>query len=55
MLDEAQNSNTFSNFQAAYKKKLCLLFEKSDNFFQQSERTDWLDPPPSTCSFSFMF
>ena len=34
MLDQAQNRKTFSNSQATYQKELCLLCEKSGNFFQ---------------------
>ena len=44
MLNWAQNRKTFSNCQATYQKELCLLFEKSGNFFSQSKHTDSLDP-----------
>ena len=54
MLNYAQNRKIFSNCQATYQKELCLLFEKSGNFFSQSERTDRLDHP-YPCSFLFGF
>ena len=39
MQDWAQNRKTFSNRQATYQKELCILFEKSGNFFFLTERT----------------
>ena len=35
MLDQALNTKPFSNYQATYQKELCLLPEKSGNFFQR--------------------
>ena len=49
-------NKTFSNYQATYYKELFLLFEKSGNFFSQSEHKDKFNPSPpflSPCLFSF--
>ena len=36
LLDQVQNSKTFSNCEATYKKEFCLLFEKSGYFFHRA-------------------
>ena len=40
------NEKYLRNFNKALYAGLCLLFEKSGNFFSQSEGTDRLDPLP---------
>ena len=57
MLEYAQNRKAFSHCHATYQKELSLLFEKSGNFFSQSECRDRLDPPlpPSTPPPLFVF
>ena len=47
MMDQAQNSTTFSNCQATYRKKLFLLFKKPGNFFSHRP-----DPPFPVCFYS---
>ena len=47
-------NKTFNYYQAAYQKELYLLFEKSGNFFSQSEHRDRLNPSPPFPPFIFM-
>ena len=46
ILDYAQNKKAFNNCEATYKKELCLLFEKSGNFFHRPNVKTSLNPLP---------
>ena len=46
MLDQAQNSKTFTNCQATYQQEPCLLFEKIRHFFRRASVQIGLTPPP---------
>ena len=49
MLNYAQNRKIFSNCQATYQKELCLLFEKSGNFFHRGNVQIDLTTPTPVC------